>query len=175
MNQQTINAQKANQLVQSGALLIDIRDADEFAREHIQHAQHIPMNLISSQTIRPAEQQAVIFYCRSGNRTQVNSAVLHASANADTYILEGGLDAWKKAGLPIEHDATQPLELNRQVQIAAGSIIVLGAILGASVSPWWHLLSAFVGAGLVFAGISGFCGLARVLMKMPWNKRSIAA
>ncbi|HUH87492.1 MAG TPA: rhodanese family protein, partial [Pusillimonas sp.] len=90
------------------------------------------------------------------------------------YVLEGGLDAWKKAGLPVVVDTSQPLELQRQVQIAAGSMIVLGTVLGATVSPWFYLLAGFVGAGLVFAGVSGFCGLARVLMKMPWNRRTLA-
>lgn len=75
--------------------------------------------------------------------------------------------------LVVVADASQPLELQRQVQIAAGSLIVLGAVLGVAVSPWFHALSAFVGAGLVFAGASGFCGLARVLMRMPWNRNAL--
>ena len=87
------------------------------------------------------------------------------------YILEGGLDGWKKAGLPVVRDAKQPLELQRQVQIGAGSRILLGVILGSLVAPGWYALSGFVGAGLIMAGVSGFCGLARVLLVMPWNKK----
>ena len=116
--------------------------------------------------------KAVIFHCRSGARTQATAQALQACAQCDAYILEGGLDAWKKAGLPVEVDKAQPLELQRQVQIAAGSIVLIGVILGAAASPWFYLLSAFVGAGLVFAGLSGFCGMARVLMKMPWNRQT---
>lgn len=71
-------------------------------------------------------------------------------------------------------DASQPLELQRQVQIGAGSMILLGVILGTTVAPGWYALSGFVGAGLIMAGVTGFCGLARVLMKMPWNKNSAA-
>lgn len=78
----------------------------------------------------------------------------------------------QKAGLPVVVDASHPLELQRQVQIAAGSLIVLGAVLGTTVSPWFHALSGLVGAGLLFAGVSGFCGLARVLMRMPWNRKA---
>ena len=104
----------------------------------------------------------------------MNASALGACTTCDAYVLEGGLDAWKKAGLPVLADASQPLELQRQVQIAAGSLIVLGAVLGATVSPWFHALSGFVGAGLVFAGVSGFCGLARVLMRMPWNRNALA-
>jgi hypothetical protein len=104
----------------------------------------------------------------------VNAGVLDNCATCDVYILEGGLDGWKKAGLPVVTDATQPLELQRQVQIGAGFIIVLGVILGSTVAPAWYALSGFVGAGLIMAGVTGFCGLARILMKMPWNKKAIA-
>src|SRR5690606_31954649 len=115
-----------------------------------------------------------IFHCRSGNRTRLNASALEACTSCDAYVLEGGLDAWKKAGLPVVADSSQPLELQRQVQIAAGAFIVLGAVLGAMISPWFHALSGFMGAGLVFAGVSGFCGLARVLMLMPWNRKALA-
>ncbi len=156
-----------------GAVLIDIRPTDEHAREHIEAARHVPMELMSRNTLNASTDRAVIFHCRSGNRTRTNMQVLAACITCDGYVLEGGLDAWKKAGFAVKADPSQPLELQRQVQIAAGTLIVLGAVLGATVSPWFHLLSGFVGAGLMFAGISGFCGLARVLMRMPWNHRAL--
>ena len=137
-------------------------------------ARHVPMDLLARGGLSLDGTLAVIFHCRSGNRTRVNASALGACTACDAYVLEGGLDAWKKAGLPVVADASQPLELQRQVQIAAGSLIVLGAVLGATVSPWFHTLSGFVGAGLIFAGASGFCGLARVLMRMPWNRSALA-
>ena len=91
---------------------------------------------------------------------------------AETYVLEGGIEAWKKAGLPTAVDRSQPIEINRQVQIAAGSLVLAGVVLGALVSPGFYLLSGFVGAGLTFAGISGFCGMARLFALMPWNRRA---
>ena len=112
----------------------------------------------------------VVFLCRSGIRTSANAPKLAACCEGQAYILDGGLDAWKAAGLPVEEDRGQPLELMRQVQIAAGSMVVLGVVLGALVAPAFHALSAFVGAGLVFAGATGTCGLARVLRLMPWNR-----
>lgn len=172
MSTKTISVPEAQQLLQRGALLVDIRAADEYAREHIAQARHIPMETLAGSGSVPAE--VVIFHCRSGNRTQLNAAALGACAR-EAYVLQGGLDAWKQAGLPVVTDATQPLELQRQVQIVAGTLIVLGAVLGATVSPWFHALSGMIGAGLVFAGVSGFCGLARVLMKMPWNRRAAVA
>ena len=172
MTLKSISPEAARTLLGQGAVLVDIRGADEYAREHIAQARHIPMQQLADGA-RPLDgAKAVIFHCRSGARTQANAQALQACTQCDAYILEGGLDAWKKAGLPVEVDKAQPLELQRQVQIAAGSIVLIGVILGAAASPWFYLLSAFVGAGLVFAGLSGFCGMARVLMKMPWNRQT---
>src|SRR5690554_3754145 len=173
-NNKILTPQAAQELLAQGAVLVDIRAADEYAREHIADAQNIPMERLNNQGIPNNEANAVIFHCNSGNRTVMNSGVLDNCVSCEVYILEGGLDGWKKAGLPVNKDASQPLELQRQVQIGAGSMILLGVILGTTVAPGWYALSGFVGAGLIMAGVTGFCGLARVLMKMPWNKNSAA-
>lgn len=170
MTSKVITPQAAQALLAQGAVLVDVRGADEYAREHIAVAQHVPMELLSSQGMPSNDANALIFHCRSGNRTLINAQALSNCATCEVYILDGGLDAWKKAGLPVLKDAKQPLELQRQVQIGAGSMIVLGVVLGSTVAPAWYALSGFVGAGLIMAGVTGFCGLARVLMKMPWNK-----
>jgi rhodanese-related sulfurtransferase len=172
MSLKSVSVQAAQELLARGALLVDIRAADEYAREHIAQARHVPLEKLADGGDAVAA-GVVIFHCRSGNRTALNAATLSACAR-EAYALQGGLDAWKQAGLPVVADAAQPLELQRQVQIVAGALIVLGAVLGATVSPWFHALSGLIGAGLVFAGVSGFCGLARVLMKMPWNRRAAA-
>jgi rhodanese-related sulfurtransferase len=90
--------------------------------------------------------------------------------SCEAFIVEGGLDAWRKAGLPVVTDRRQPLELQRQVQIGAGSLALAGTVLGLLVSPWFFIVPAFVGAGLVTAGVTGFCGMARLLMRAPWNR-----
>jgi rhodanese-related sulfurtransferase len=87
-------------------------------------------------------------------------------------MLEGGLTGWKSAGYPTRVDHTKPIELQRQVQIAAGSLILLGVLLSWLVSPFFVALSAFVGGGLVFAGLSGWCGMAHLLALLPWNRKS---
>ena len=112
----------------------------------------------------------VIFTCRSGMRTATNSARLAAPVDGNAYLLEGGLDNWVRAGLPVEANRKAPLEMMRQVQIVAGSLVLAGALLGWLVSPLFFGLSAFVGAGLTFAGISGFCGMAKLLAFLPWNR-----
>lgn len=174
MSLKTIAPREAQERIAQGAVLVDIRSADEHARQHIAEARHMPMAELKPGSLK-VDAPAVIFHCLSGNRTRLNASVLAACTDCQIYVLEGGLDGWAAAGLPVVRDRTQPLELQRQVQIAAGSMVVLGVVLGMTVSPWFLALSAFVGAGLVFAGVSGFCGLARVLMKMPWNRRALVA
>lgn len=168
-----LSPEAAQRLISHGAQLIDIRNADEHARERIPGAHLFPLAQLASQAHGLQPGSAVIFHCRSGQRTQMNATALAACVNGEAYLLEGGLDAWKRAGLPVTTDHSQPLELNRQVQIVAGSLVLTGAVLGATVSPWFHALSGFVGAGLIFAGVSGFCGMARLLVRLPWNRRGM--
>lgn len=174
-NLKTISPQRAAELVRSGAVLVDIREADEHARENIPGAHHHALSRIDGNTPIRDGDDVVIFHCRSGARTKGSAAKLAAATpKCETYILEGGLDAWKKAGLPVALDRSQPIDIMRQVQIVAGSLVLLGVVLGVLVNPGFYALSGFVGAGLLFAGVSGFCGMARLLGMMPWNRRAHA-
>jgi rhodanese-related sulfurtransferase len=170
----TITPDEAARLLrEGGATLVDVREADEHARERIPGARNLPLSLLEEAELAVHQGKPVLFHCRSGARTAGNADRLAAKAGlCEAYVVEGGLDAWKRAGLPVAEDRRQPLELMRQVQIAAGSMVVLGVLLGAFVTPGFYLLSGFVGAGLVFAGVTGTCGLARVLRMMPWNRRA---
>lgn len=154
--------------------LIDIREADEFAREHIDGAVSLPLSKLESAHVKLEAGKDVVFQCRSGMRTDANCGRLMAFADGPAFVLEGGLDAWKKAGLAVRADTTAPLEINRQVQITAGMLILSGVVLALAVHPAFIGLSAFVGAGLTFAGVSGWCGMAKLLAVMPWNRRSVA-
>ena len=158
---------------QGHALLIDIREDDEFARRHIPGALSHPLSRFEAVTLPEMAGTAgvvgdVIFTCRSGMRTAANADRLAAPVAGHAFVLEGGLEGWDRAGLPVDANRKAPPEMMRQVQIAAGSLVVLGVILGWLVSPVFFGLSAFVGAGLIFAGVSGFCGL--VLALLPWNR-----
>ncbi len=155
---------------QGRALLIDIREDDEFARRHIPGALSRPLSRFDAVALPEMAGTDVIFTCRSGMRTATNSARLAAPVDGNAYLLEGGLDNWVRAGLPVEANRKAPLEMMRQVQIVAGSLVLAGALLGWLVSPLFFGLSAFVGAGLTFAGISGFCGMAKLLAFLPWNR-----
>lgn len=172
MSLDMISPADARRLLDEGAVLVDVRDADEHAREKIPGARHLPLSQINDgRAPDAAGARAIIYHCRSGARTAASAETLKAAAPCEAYILEGGLEGWRKAGLPVEIDRRQPLPLMRQVQIGAGGLVVLGIVLGYLVSPWFFLLSGFVGAGLMQAGITGWCGMANLLQLMPWNRR----
>lgn len=174
----TLSATDAARLIrEQGALLVDVREPDEHARAKIPGATNLPLSRLHEAELAVQDGKPVLFHCRSGARTAGNAAALASKAGetCQAFIVEGGLDAWKAAGLPVAEDRRQPLELMRQVQISAGSLVVLGVALGAAVHPGFYALSGFVGAGLVFAGVTGTCGLARVLRMMPWNRGLAAA
>ena len=156
------------------AVLVDIREADEFARAHIEGATSLPLSGWEAAHLKIDPAQDVVFSCRSGMRTQGACERLAARVAGDVFVLQGGVDGWAKAGLPLVVNPKAPLEIMRQVQIAAGSLVLVGVVLGFAVHPGFFGLSAFVGAGLAFAGISGFCGLARLLSLAPWNRTASA-
>lgn len=166
-----ISPEDARRRIAEGAVLIDIREADEHARVRIPGARSVPLARLDTIGDAPA----VIFHCRSGMRTDANAARLAQAAQCEAYLLEGGIDGWRKAGLPLTEDRKAPLEIMRQVQIAAGLLVLAGVILGLTVAPGFFALSAFVGAGLTFAGVSGWCGMAKLLALMPWNRRAAAS
>ncbi len=165
----------AQQLKDGGALLIDIREADEHRREHVAGSLSLPLSALDQGALTLEAGQKAVFHCRSGARTETNCARLASHVEGEAFVLDGGLEAWKAAGLPTVQDKSAPLEINRQVQITAGSIVLSGVLLGAFVNPGFFALSGFVGAGLIFAGVSGWCGMAKLLGAMPWNRPRQAA
>jgi len=169
--QQRISARDlADQLAEQRVKVIVEREPMEYAGGHIAGSLNVPLSRISQADL---PRGPLVLVCHSGNRSARALAQLlqqgHPHPLAD---LEGGIPAWQQAGLPVRKVKNAPLPLMRQVQIAAGSLVLLGLILSNVVAPAWILLTWFVGAGLVFAGVSGFCGMARLLAVMPWNKVS---
>jgi rhodanese-related sulfurtransferase len=168
-----IDAQTLAARLKSGAVtIVDIREADEYAREHIAGAVSLPLSGLERGRVNLEPTGQVVFHCRSGMRTNSNCARLAEHVEGHAYMLSGGLEAWKSAGLSIDSDRSAPLEMNRQVQISAGSLILLGVLATAFVHPLFVLVPAAIGAGLMFAGVSGWCGMAQVLAAMPWNRRA---
>jgi rhodanese-related sulfurtransferase len=170
MTIQTIGASDARRLIEEkGATLVDIREPMEHARESIPGAKLMPLSKFEGGCFA-ANCPPVIFHCQGGNRTAANENRLAACGAHEIYVLKGGIGGWKAAGLPTSLDRSKPIEMQRQVQIAAGGLILLGLLLAVLISPWFAVLSAVIGGGLVFAGVSGWCGMAKVLAAMPWNR-----
>ena len=167
MSLPTVSPVEAKRLIDAGAILIDIRAADEHARERIPSARNHPLGEL---TKLDGSAVPVVFHCRAGSRTGANAVKLAAATSCEAYILDGGIEAWKRTGLPVVRDRSQPIEIMRQVQIAAGSLVLIGELLGYFVQPAFYLISLFIGAGLLFAGLTGWCGMAKLLALMPWNR-----
>ncbi|MGE3142503.1 MAG: rhodanese family protein [Hyphomonadaceae bacterium] len=156
------------------AILIDIRETDEHAREHILGARLAPLSAIDAHDFDRDRAKAAVFHCKSGMRTQANAARLIAKGFREAYYLDGGLEAWKAEGFPVHANKHASLEIMRQVQIVAGLAVLTGVALGLFAHPGFFALSALMGAGLAFAGASGWCGLAKILALMPWNRPRLA-
>ena len=148
--------------------VVDVRQPMEVAGGRIPGSRCIPLDRIKRAEVPEGD---LVLVCQSGNRSAQAAALVRRRWPGRTVLdLEGGLEAWQQAGLPVERQAGAPLPLMRQVQIAAGTLVLLGLIGSQMLAPAWIALSWFVGAGLVFAGISGVCGMARLLAMMPWNR-----
>lgn len=158
----------ARQLASGAITVIDVREPIEFASGHIAGSLNVPLKRLAA-TDLPAGPLALV--CQSGNRSRQGcQRLLHRPGHPPLHDLAGGIPAWQRAGLPLERWRRAPLPLMQQVQIAAGSLILLGLTLSQTVAPAWIALTWFVGAGLTFAGLTGFCGMARLLAAMPWNR-----
>lgn len=149
--------------------LIDVREPFEHKVESISGAHLIPLSEISLSKL-PEEKQAIVIHCQSGKRSAAAcEKLLKENPSLEVYSLEGGILAWKREGFDV-HRPTKCLPLERQQQIVAGFLAFGGIILGAFLNPGFYWISAFVGLGLMTSGFTGWCGMAKLLAKMPWNK-----
>lgn len=158
-------------LDQKTVLLIDVREPGEFAGEHIPDAVLVPLSQFDPNKIPQQQEQALVLYCRTGNRSAIAAQKLLNAGFEPVTHLSNGLTAWIEAGYPTVVNRNAPISLMRQVQIVAGGLVLMGTLLGAFVAPGFLLLSGFVGAGLMFAGITDTCMLAMLLAKLPYNQR----
>ena len=170
MTIQEIEPSLAKQWVESGqALIVDVRDGDERSAERIDASLHVPLAQVARASITPKPGQKVIFHCKSGRRSAEACSSWTGHSGESGFSMKGGIEAWKMSGFRIE-TANVPISITRQVQISAGSLVLVGTVLGATVSSNFLWLSGIVGAGLIFAGASGTCGMAALLSILPWNR-----
>lgn len=152
------------------ALLLDVREPDEHARERISGSRLVPLSRFDPAALPAANGKHLVVHCKSGRRAAEAAARLKAAGHREVLNLAGGIDAWKSAGLPVEANLKLPISIMRQVQIVVGLAVLAGSILAATVSPWFLVLTGFFGTGLLFAGATGMCGMAAMLGAMPWNR-----
>lgn len=170
---QTVDAPTLKQLLEQQAItLIDVREAAEYAGEHIPGAKLVSLSQLNPRKLAHDEGKTLVLYCRSGNRSTMAAQKLFDAGFTEVTHLQGGMGAWKQAGYPTKVNKNAPISLMRQVQIVAGSLVVTGTLLGVFVSPSFLLISGFVGAGLLFAGITDTCALGMLLARLPYNQRS---
>ncbi|MEB3340199.1 rhodanese-like domain-containing protein [Okeania sp.] len=153
------------------ATLVDVREASEYAGEHIPQAVLVPLSKFEPHQIPTEPDKTLVLYCQAGNRSGQAAKKLLAVGFEKVTQLDGGIEAWKKAGLPTIINRNAPISLMRQVQIVTGFLVVTGTLLGAFVSQWFLILSGFIGCGLLFAGITNTCALAMLLAKLPYNQK----
>ncbi|MBW4468336.1 MAG: rhodanese-like domain-containing protein [Pegethrix bostrychoides GSE-TBD4-15B] len=168
----TVDALTLKRLIdQQAVILVDVREPSEHAGEKIPGSILVPLSNFDSTKVPVDRTKSIILYCRSGNRSAQAAQKLFAAGFDSVSHLSCGIGAWKEAGYPTIVDQDAPISLMRQVQIVAGSLVFTGTVLGAVVSPGWLILSGFVGAGLMVAGITNTCAMAMLLAKLPYNQR----
>jgi rhodanese-related sulfurtransferase len=167
----SIDPQAAMNLLKSqpGARLIDVRTRAEFDQVHADPAHHIPMEQLGPKDLGDSG-EPVLLICKSGARASNCANRLAGGVPAPLYIVEGGTEGWLRAGLPVQRGQRRVISLERQVRIAVGSGVLAFSVLALTLSPWFALGSAFMGSGLIFAGITDWCGMGLLLARMPWNK-----
>lgn len=157
----------------AGALLLDVRSPAEFRFGRVQGAVNLPLDQLTIENVRTLligrEQATVLLLCASGGRARTAGKKL-ATSGLKTLVVQGGTNSCEQAGLPMEKEAGGMISIERQVRIAAGMLVFGGVMLGANVHPSFYGLSGFIGAGLIFAGVTDWCGMGLLLARAPWNK-----
>jgi rhodanese-related sulfurtransferase len=153
--------------------LIDVRTPAEFCELHVDFARNVPLDRLDPQAFRGesnggSADEPLYVICRSGGRGKQACDKL-AAAGLRVVNVEGGTQAWEACGLPVVR-GKKVISLERQVRIAAGGLVLTGAVLALTIHPVFVLLSGFIGAGLMFAGVTDTCGMAMLLARMPWNR-----
>ena len=174
MSVPTISPRQLHELCNAGKIdLLDVRTPVEYRELHVAVARNVPLDKLDPAAVMQArngsKEEPLYVICRSGSRGRQACEKFLAAGFPNVVNVEGGTLAWAECGLPVVR-GRKAISLERQVRIAAGSLVLLGALLGWLVHPAFVGLAAFVGAGLVFAGITDTCGMGMLLARMPWNQ-----
>jgi rhodanese-related sulfurtransferase len=160
------------------ATVIDVREPGEFAGGHVPGSVNVPLSRLVSHDFGAIAGREIVLVCASGRRSGMGCealAALPALTGMSVRSLEGGVNAFKAAGGTLAGTGKGVMPIERQVFAIAGALVLLGVLLGSLVHPGFYGISAFVGAGLMVSGLTGFCGMALLLAKAPWNQRTATA
>ncbi len=177
----TITARQLNDRIQQGEKLhlLDVRTPAEHAEVHVPDVQLVPLDQLDATKLASGngctKDQPLYIFCRTGNRAKQAAEKLEKGGYAQCHVVEGGTMAWAEAGLPVTRGTTKVISLERQVRIAAGAIVLTGVLLAQFVNPAFIWVSGFIGAGLLFAGITDWCGMGMLIAKLPWNQRGVGS
>ncbi len=174
MTLKTIDAKTLkNWLDKNEAILIDVREPAEHTAENIAGSLLLPLGKVSKSALPDCTGKKLVLHCRKGGRGgSACEKLLSEDPTMEIYNLEGGIESWRSAGLAIATSGKPFLPLDRQVQLTIGIILITASFLGYIFTPAFFILTGLIGAGLTMAGATGFCGLAFLLAKMPWNQKT---
>lgn len=163
---EVLQAEKNNDSID----FINVCEPAEYKEKHIEGVRSVPLGEVEKHIDEFNGKQTVYVHCRSGNRgTQAIEKLVAAGVTAELVNVEGGIIAWDEAGHPT-NSLTTRIPIMRQVFIGAGSLILIGFIGAHTVHEAFRFIIPLVGLGLLVSGVTGWCGMAMVLSKMPWNK-----
>jgi rhodanese-related sulfurtransferase len=171
----TIEPSALNELYEHNPKIVvfDVRTPAEYKGVHVRFAKLAPLESIQPEHLAKqyglGKDSDIYFLCKSGSRAKTACKKFESEGYQNIYIVNGGVDAWECAGLDVVH-GRKVISLERQVRIAAGIFVLSGLLLGLLIHPAFVVLSAFVGGGLVFSGITDTCGMGMLLARMPWNQ-----
>ena len=169
----TIDPWDAHRAIEKGegAVLVDVRTPVEYRALHAEGAVNIPLDAIGTDTLGSIGNgdAPVYLICRTGSRARMAFDKLTGAGSENVLVVEGGTEAWDEAQLLVVR-GKKAVSLERQVRVSTGSIVLIGSFLAFFVHPWFWVVPAFIGSGLIFSGVTDTCGMGMVLARMPWNK-----
>lgn len=173
----TVDAKTLQAWINSGdAVVVDVREPGENNAESIPGAKLVPLATVTKSALPECKNKKLVIHCRSGGRSSAAcQKLLSEDQGLEVYNLEGGITAWKDAGGALKESGKFFLPLDRQVQLTVGLCVLTGSLLGYYISPSFFVFTGLFGSGLTFAGLTGYCGLAMLLAKMPWNQNVTAS
>jgi rhodanese-related sulfurtransferase len=163
----------SEQLENGDIHLVDVREQVEFAGGRVKGASLLPLGELEKRHSELDHSKPIYVMCRTGRRSAEAQRKLHALGFTKVVNVSGGVEAWKKEGLPVERDEHAPWSIERQVRFTAGLLVLTGVLLSLFVHPYFIVLSGFVGFGLAFTATIDWCGMGLLIAKMPWNRRAV--